>query len=280
MVDRIGSGGNLAREAILAAMKTQAQEGQRLVLNEGQVWGFAESLFKGGEYYRAISEYRRLIHFFPDSPHYPAARLRIGEALLRGGEAGRAIGHFDTLADDPAMAPGLGTVRYLRGLSRLELEREQPYPLREEGIAAALRDFKAIDPAWPGRRRVEGFVEAVENPPELPEKSPWLAGTLSAILPGSGSFYVGRYAEGSLAFFVNAVLIYGAVNAFEEDKEGLGVVLGALGLAFYGGSIYAAANGAHKFNDGAKSAYLAGQRTRFGIVVDRTGLAGAFQRSF
>ena len=124
------------------------------------------------------------------------------------------------------------------------------------------------------------FVEAVENPPELPEKSPWLAGTLSAVLPGSGSFYVGRYAEGSLAFFATAVLIYGAVNAFEEDKEGLGAVLGALGLAFYGGSILAAANGAHKFNDRGRSAYLAGQRNRFGIVVDRAGLAGAFQRSF
>ena len=42
----------------------------------------------------------------------------------------------------------------------------------------------------------------------------------------------------------------------------------------------AAANGAHKFNDSAKAAYLRQQRQRFGIVIDRAGLAGAFKTSF
>ena len=100
------------------------------------------------------------------------------------------------------------------------------------------------------------------------------------MVPGSGSFYVGRYAEGSLAFFVTALLIYASVDAFEKDKEGLGALLGSLGIAFYGGSILAAVNGAHKLNDGVKAAYLQQQRQKFGIVVDRTGLAGAFKTTY
>jgi hypothetical protein len=251
-----------------------------LVLDDGRVWRFAETLLKDGEYYRAISEYRRLTHFFPDSPHATAARLRIGEALLRGGEAAQAIAHFDSLETEPALAPHRDELLYLRGLSRLELDRGRPYPLREANIAAGLADLHAIAPSWPDRPRVRGFVEAMRHPPELPQKSPVFAGTLSAVLPGTGSFYVGRPAEGSLALFVNAVLIYATVNAFEEDKEGLGIVLGGFAVAFYGGAILAAVNGAHKFNDGAKAGYLARQRTRYGIVIERGALGAAFERRF
>ncbi len=72
-----------------------AAEQAPLVLNEEQAWGYAEFLFRKREYFRAISEYRRLLHFFPAGRHGEAARLRIGEALLRGGEPRQAIGHLD-----------------------------------------------------------------------------------------------------------------------------------------------------------------------------------------
>ncbi len=267
--------------ALLVSLVLSAPvKGEELVLDDGQVWDFAESLFKDGEYYRAISEYRRLIHFFPESPRAAEARLRLGEALLHGGEAAQAIAYFDAIEGKAEVEERLDSLHFLRGLAYLERERGRPYPLREETIAAGLRELRAIGPEWPGSGAVEGFLAALEDPPELPEKSPLLAGTLSAVIPGSGSFYVGRYAEGSLALFVNAVLIYATANALAEDKEGLGLVLGALSLAFYGGAIVAAANGAHKFNDQARTGYLARQRSIFGIVIDRGGLAGAFRRSF
>ncbi len=136
-----------------------------------------------------------------------------------------------------------------------------------------------IPPQWPGRPAVDGFVQAMEEPGDVPSKSPWLAAGLSVVLPGAGSAYVGRYAEGALAFFVNAVFIYATVNAFEKDNDDLGVVLGVAALAFYGGAIYAAANGAHKFNDRARAAHLDRQRARFGIVVrhQRGGSGGHFR---
>jgi hypothetical protein len=100
-------------------------------------------------------------------------------------------------------------------------------------------------------------------------------------VPGTGSFYVGRFAEGSLALFVNAVLIYATVNSFQRDQVGAGAVFGALALAFYGGAIYAAINGAHKFNDRARAAYLEEQRVRFGLVVPPAGgIGAAFERDF
>ena len=268
--------------ALLLLLLTPALQAQdrRVVLNEGKLWRYAQSLFDRGEYYRAVSEYWRLLHFFPQGARDADARLRIGQALLWGGEPAQALRHFESTAEAPSLAERGDDLRYLRGLSRLELEPERPYPLREQTIGHALADLRAIDPAWRGSGQVGGFLKAMEEPPELPEKSPGFAGALSAVLPGSGSFYVGRYAEGSLAFFITALFIAASVEAFEDDREGAGLVLGSLGLAFYGGSILAAISGAHKFNDGTKAAYLAQQRRKFGIVIDRTGLAGAFRTTY
>lgn len=263
----------------LPAMAQSLQGGQ-LLLDEARLWEYAESLFRAGEYYRAVSEYKRLIHFFPDSPAARAARLRIGEAYLHGGEAGNAIAHIDALLEAPAMKPFRGELHYLRGLGRLELGRGLPYRMREGDIELALRDFRSLPAEWPNRAAALGFVRAMEQPEEIPSKSPWLAAGFSAAIPGAGSFYVGRYAEGSLAFFVNAVFIYAALNAFEKDDDGLGAVLAVGALAFYGGAIYAAANGAHKFNDRARADYLSRKRARFGLTLQPGGLKGILEKRF
>ncbi len=273
----------------------RAQEEERIVLDEAAVWDFAESLYRAGEYYRAISEYKRLIHFFPRSPQATEAQLRIGLAYLQGAEPERALEHIAALREGPegpqdregpegpedtALAGRGDDLRYLLGLSLLERDRGRPYPLRLEGIEAALAEFRAIASDWPERSRVAGFVEAMEQPPELPEKSPFLAGTFSAVIPGTGSAYVGRWSEAALAFFLTGVFIYATVTSFERDQVAAGTVFGALALAFYGGSIWAAVGGAHKFNDRHRTEYLAQQRTKFGIVVRGRGVGAAFERNF
>lgn len=258
----------------------QMLEGGRLALGEREVWDYAERLFGEGEYYRAITEYKRLAHFFPGGRLARAARLRIGEAYLNGGEAGAAADHFSRLLKDSAMAPYRGELFYLRGLGRLEQDAHLPYPLREGRIALALADFRAIpDNGFrpPGLGR---FVAALEEPDGVPSKSPWLAAGLSAVLPGTGSFYVGRYGEGALALTVNALFLHATWKAFRDDDDDLGAVLAVGALAFYGGAIYAAANGAHKFNSRARAAYLNRQRTRFGIVLQPRGLRGILEKRF
>lgn len=252
----------------------------RLELDERQVWRYAEKLMKSREYFRAISEYRRLIHFFPESSHVPAAKVRIADAHLKGAQPGQAIAYLSPDVLQSLPSAHIGDALFVRGLAWLELEREMPYPLRRKSIGHALEDFRKIPTDWPKRDAVAKFIHALEQPPELPDKSPWLAGGLSAVIPGSGSFYVGRYAEGSLALFVNVLLIGATISSFEEDQIAVGTVLGALALAFYGGSIYSAVNGAHKFNAAANTGYLRQQRQRFGIVVGRGRIAAAFSTSF
>lgn len=255
--------------------------GGRLVLTERGVWDYAETLFRGGEFYRAISEYKRLLHYFPDSSLERAARMRIGEAYLQGGEPGQGIAHLGVLLTLPRMAPFRPELLYLRGIGRLELKRHLPYAQRADHVRAGLNDLSAIPAGWPGRKRVAAFVRAMEAPARpLPSKSPWLAGGLSALLPGAGSAYGGRWSEGALAFFVNALFIGATVEAAREDDDDLAFVLGIGALAFYAGNIYAAVNGAYKFNDRIHAAHLEQQRVRFGLVLRPGGLGGILEKRF
>jgi hypothetical protein len=259
-----------------------AQEGaagRTLQVGEADVWGLAESLFADGEYYRAITEYKRLLSYFPGSAHEPAAQERIAQALLLGGEPRQALSHIGARLDT---APEGERDRWLvlRAIGRMDLDKDAPFLRRRGNIEQALADLRSVSPASAGYPEASGFVRALEAPPELPRKSPALAGTLSAVLPGAGSLYVGRPAEAALSFFVNALLIAGTVTAFQEHQGGLGVGLGVLALAFYGGNVYAAVSGAHKFNDGAQAAYLEEQRTRFGLVLERGKIGAAFQHDF
>ncbi len=267
----------------LVAEVARAQEdsGATVVLREQEVWGYAERLFRQREYYRAVSEYKRLTHFFAAGRLRWPAELRIGEAYLNGGEPEQAVAHFTALLGDDA--PGLprSALLYLRAIGRLDVNSHLPYPLREPHVEAALADLRAIPAEWIGTAGVAGFVSAIESPPEeLPSKSPWLAGGLSVLLPGAGSVYVGRYSEGALSFFINALFIGATVNAVDKDDDDLAVVLGIGALAFYGGNIYAAANGAHKFNDRVRAAYLLQQRVRFGLLPRPEGWAGVLQLRF
>lgn len=283
---RLGRLAGLALLAVLCVVvrpgpvRAQARTGNELVLSAPSVWGFAESLYGSGEYYRAVSEYKRLLHFFPQSPEARKAGVRIGQAYLRGGQPGQAILQFSTLLQQPRMASLRPDLLYLRGLSRLELEPGTPYRLREPHIERALKDLRAIPPGWAGSRPVRGFLAAMEHPRDVPAKSPWLAAGLSAVVPGAGSAYVGNYAEGALAFVFNALFITASVQAFHRHNDGLGVVLSVGALAFYGGAIYAAANGAQRFNDRQRAAYLSTQRTRFGIVPGPGAVSAALQVPF
>ena len=196
-----------------------------LTLDDEAVWRHAEALRGQGEYYRAVSEYKRLLHFFPASPHAPRARVSLGLALLQGGEPAQALEALAPAILEPLPDPLAGDGFFLRGVAWLDLDPTRPYPLRQAELAESLSEFDAIPPDWPLRERTAGFVHAMREPPELQGKSPLLAGSLSAVVPGAGSFYVGRYAEGSLALFMTAVLGYATVTSFDQDHVAAVVLL-------------------------------------------------------
>lgn len=82
-------------------------------------------------------------------------------------------------------------------------------------------------------------------------KSPLLAGALSAVLPGLGKVYAGSYGEGAAAFLLTGSLI--AVTAENWLREGPAnwktIVSGLLSAVFYAGNIYGSAISVKVAND-------------------------------
>ncbi len=80
-------------------------------------------------------------------------------------------------------------------------------------------------------------------------KSPFVAGMLSAIIPGTGYFYTGQYKEGISAFLINSLLGIGIYSLFTNDNTGSGILTSLVAFPFYLGNIVGAANSAEVENE-------------------------------
>jgi TM2 domain-containing membrane protein YozV len=95
-------------------------------------------------------------------------------------------------------------------------------------------------------------------------KSPKIAGTLSAIVPGAGQLYLNRKRDATAAFILNGLFIWGIIEAIENDESAVAAILGVFEVGWYGGNIYSAVNGAHKHNRKLKDSF----RRRFSIGLN------------
>ena len=59
-----------------------------------QLLSFAEQLMREGEYFRAITEYRRFLFYYPDDPRHAMVHFSIGLALYRGESYVEALQSF------------------------------------------------------------------------------------------------------------------------------------------------------------------------------------------
>jgi tetratricopeptide (TPR) repeat protein len=254
-----------------------------------QLLSFADALFAEGDHYRAITEYKRFLHLFADDAAAPRAALRIGESYLAGRRWEEAEAALARVGREWPAAPEAGRATLLlaelpwrRGdyaaAERRYRELAQGAPaeadrraaryrlawaLIEQGrAAAARRELAALEE--PAARELAAASERLEH---LPRKSPALAGTLSALLPGAGQLYVGRPREAALAFALNAAFIAGAWEAFDSGNEAVGGILLFFEAGWYGGNIYNAASGAHKYNRDRHEEELERLRERFGVTL-------------
>jgi tetratricopeptide (TPR) repeat protein len=110
--------------------------------------------------------------------------------------------------------------------------------------------------ASPDRSRLLLLAERARDGAHLPRKNAGLAAAMSAVLPGSGQVYCGRYYDGFRHFMFNSLLIsivYGLVR--DESYPGAYLVAG-LALPFYLGNVAGAKKAAVWTNAARREAYL------------------------
>ena len=128
------------------------------------------------------------------------------------------------------------TLAYLQGVLS--------YDIHDFSRAASC--FASIPQSSPYYPQAEAFMDVWTSTPELPDykdKSPFLAATMSAIIPGAGKIYSGDLRSGISTFLIVGAL--GIMAAESWYKFGLRdwrtITLGSVFGVFYIGNIYGSA---------------------------------------
>ena len=240
---------------------------------------FAEHYFRTGEYFRAIGEYKRFIHFFSDDHRqefamykiglsyfngkkfqeaidsfnallikFPATnvrtkvRFRIGECFIKLRDYLKAIGCLDNIVDTAENIDIADQAYYRRGWIYLEMSQWEE----------AENSFKLISKKNRDKYRMASLSHEMDKKKDLRSKNPMTAGILS-IIPGAGHLYCGRYKDATITFILNTAMIYAAYEAFDNKLDALGGIITFFELGFYSGNIYSAVNCAHKYNRNANN---------------------------
>ena len=245
-----------------------------VVIKADEQFQFAESYFGRGEYYRAISEYERFMHFFPQDHRVELAMFKVGESYFKGerfkeaihvsralvqkyretdfavksyfriGECyvqlkqfGMALTALDNLLSKTGDPDVKDKVFYRQGWIYLEMDQWEK----------AQASFDRISPKNKNTYRLQQLSEDLNKKKSLKTKSPSAAGWL-AVIPGAGHLYCERYRDAFIAFLLNGGMILAAIEAFDNGNEALGGLITLFEIGLYSGNIYSAVGSAHKHN--------------------------------
>ncbi|MBL9039461.1 MAG: hypothetical protein JNG84_13160 [Archangium sp.] len=269
--------------------------GQVVTAETDATLAFAEHLVTEHDTYRAITELKRFgftrggafaVHadlrigqLYAGARQVDASRFHLGRAMS-GGPPARTAAQlleasnvcltrrlWENCGDDLAALSDetpLGLKPYLSAFVDVMLARPPPGPLVvAPPLAEAAHRLEAL--------RLERAA--------LPLKTPWLAGVLSAVLPGAGQVSNGRFVDAGLAFALTGGAVAGAVAllARRQPEWGFGISLAVLASVFYVGNIVNAVGDAHRINEQRLDAFArtleAQAWPRFDVALSPSGAA-------
>ncbi len=274
----------------------------------GDVFGFAESLYAQGDYFRAIGEYKRYIFLQPHNDLTERSTFRIAEAYYHAQRWSEAIEACQVFLEHYPSSSRAYEMLYLEG--RIEtLDHRYDDAIRTLDTIVAARNPDYSDKAqyqkalirleqrnWAGARSYLGEIPAssplsplsaalmteILHEKDLPQKSPVTAGVLAAVLPGAGHLYAERPRDALVSFLLNGVFIWGAVELFQNDNYAAGGLVALFEAGWYGGNIYSAVNSVEKYNRDLESSFLQRIMSRFSVSLQQEsgGVSLVLRRRF
>lgn len=240
---------------------------------------FADYLFRQGEYYRAITEYHRLLYESGDSLSKTIWLNKIGLCYYRGEDYDGAIEFIKDnrhrFGSDRTARAELNLILaksyYQLGFYRkaiLVLSNSDSVPARIyndmrflSGISRArLFDWPAAEGELqlvkPYSEKMDRICHALDLFSGLPERKPFVAGAFSAVLPGAGYLYCGREGTALASFIINGLLIWTVRDAIRNDQYGLAAAAGFFGIGWYIGNISGSADAARAYNSHIRNQYI------------------------
>ncbi len=234
----------------IAAPAVKSQNALSIQFNRAMI------LFESGEYFDAVTEFKRLLFFDSDKKYNFKANMLIGDCYKMGAKFSDAILYY-TYAE---IAANSNSEVYQ---ARISIIRSNILR-RTTARALTLLDILNHDPRfrsktqeinyWTGwayifsddwKKAAEYFAEtdtsntlaALCTKVDDNKYSVTLANTLSHFIPGSGQFYTGHYFSGLLSIGWNVLWGYVSVNAFIAGRIFDGIMVSnLLWFRFYRGN--------------------------------------------
>lgn len=243
---------------------SQAQEINKIL-------GFAKSLHAEGEYYRAITEYKRVLFFAPAESILirETALLGVGGALFSGMEYSRSAEWLNTHLNDFIEVntrkeaillmcrgflkdyEGARLITVIDELNDIDSEIKLYMGLayasigRWNNASAIFQDLKEDKQIG---HIASNYAVISKKGEQASWKSPRTAIFLN-IIPGAGYFYAGHKQTAFASFIVNTIFFFATIQAFKTDQNVLGGFLSLLSVSWYAGNIYGSAKAARRYND-------------------------------
>ncbi len=247
--------------------------------------GFADYLYGLGEYNLAAAEYLRVIYSNgEDTLACPVAALRLARCwheLGRTDDALHLYGYIERKATDVELMAdammGAGSVLEESGDFGAARELYSGASVTSENTdltaraqiltslmdarmgkwAASAEELRNISMRGGPFHDVSGnLASLVAEGQNLPYRSPLWCGISSALLPGSGQIFCGHYTDGIIALGVNGAMAWLFYESLQENNTTTSVLLGWLGLSFYGGNIYGGSRAAETYNSARRRELL------------------------
>ena len=257
--------------------------------------GFAESLYSEGDYYRAITEYKRFNFLYPVDLLVEKSDFRIGECYFKAKRWSEAIDVFKPFILKYPRGSFRDNAIFMRGQAEKQLKR---YPdalstfdeliksqssafsdkaryeramilVEQEEWVKAREAFATLSEDNPLYSSALRFSQGLERMDQIPQKSPAVAGTLAAILPGAGHLYTERPRDALVSFLLNGSFIWAAIELFRNNNYVAGGIVTFFEIGWYSGNIYSAVSSAHKFNRRVQDEFIQGLKEKSGLSFYR-----------
>lgn len=271
-------------------------------------FGFASELLFEKNYPDAIREFKRINYYYPDDPDTEKTAFMLGMTNFLSKdwyEANNSFAGFLYTHPDSSMKnEALFRLSYslmktkdyqFAEKSAVEIIKNTQSTADEKAEAEFFRFIIALEQkdaqrAISGKNALEKNYDVKINVTDeelssinsLPERSEFAGSTLSAILPGSGQLYAGRYYDALSTFFITGTFAYGTYEAYQQDLDTATILLGSTFLIFYTANVYGGARAVHQYNNESSSRYIRSIKSKaemlnkywFFVSQEQTGYAG------
>lgn len=228
---------------------------------------YAEYLFSSQQHILAAEEFERLIYFDNNNISF---KYKLIKSYRLSGDLKTGINHIysfygnslDTMPESLAtefvklqlLTDSLSVAeKFIQQKNTLSLENKAIFQCCNLLLGGDYNKARlyAKQPAGSNLTFPKEIVMLTEKAERIKFKSPFIAASFSAIIPGTGKFYTKNWSDGIFSMLFVAGNAWQAYRGFHEHgiKSGYGWAFAGLSASFYIGNVFGAVKAAKRYNN-------------------------------